>query len=56
MIGQIDYKLSKLKIIKNDNSKYQLTMTKLEYSVIQETKNVVDKIANDKNISINLDS
>ncbi len=53
-IRSIDYKPGNFIITKNDNSTYKLTMSKLEYSVIQEIKNVIDKIANDKKISINL--
>ncbi len=53
-ISSIDYKPSIFIITKNDNSICQLTMTKLEYSEIQDIKNVIDKIANDKKIAINL--
>lgn len=53
-ISSIDYKPSNFIITKNDNSICKITMTKLEYFVIQEIKNVIDKIANDKKISINL--
>lgn len=53
-IKTIDYKPTNFLITRNDNSTYKLTMTKLEYSVIQEIKNVISKIGADKNISINL--
>jgi len=53
-INSIEYKPSNFMITRNDNSVYKLSMTKLEYSVIQEIKNVIDKIGNDKKISVNL--
>lgn len=53
-ISSIDYKPSNFVITKNDSSTYNLNMTKLEYSEIQEIKNVIDRIAKDKNVSINL--
>jgi len=53
-IHSIDYKLNKLMITKNNRTKLNLTMSKLEYSVIQEIKNVISEIANKKEIPINL--
>ncbi|MBS0011219.1 MAG: hypothetical protein KFF49_07405 [Bacteroidales bacterium] len=53
-ISSIDYKPNNFMITKKDSSIFKLSMTKLEYSVIQEIKNVIDKIGNDKNILINL--
>ena len=52
-INSIDYKPSNFIIIKNDKSSFKLTMTKLEYSVIQEIKNVINEIVNNKTIKIN---
>ena len=53
-IYSIDYKPNKFIITKNNKTKLNLTISKLEYSVIQEIKNVISEIANKKEISINL--
>lgn len=54
-IKTIDYKPTNFLITRNDNSTSRLTMSKLEYSVIQEIKNVIAKIGADKKISMNFD-
>ncbi|MCB9002398.1 MAG: hypothetical protein H6537_10560 [Bacteroidales bacterium] len=53
-IKTIDYKPTNFLITRNDNSTYKLSMTKLDYSVIQEIKNVINKIGANKNIPMNL--
>lgn len=53
-IKSIDYKLNNFLITKNDNSIIKFTMTKLEYSVIQEIKDIIAKIGAEKNIPVNL--
>ncbi len=53
-INLIDYKASNFIITKNDKTVFKLTMSKLEYSVIQEMKNVIDEIAKSKKIPLNL--
>lgn len=53
-INSIDYKSGDFVIIKKDNSVYNLSVSKLEYIQLQEVKDIINDIANDKNISINL--
>jgi len=52
-INSIDYKASNFVFTRNDNSTHKLKLAKLEYSVIQQIKETIGKIASDKNISIN---
>ncbi len=53
-IDSINYKSGNFVITKKDNSIYNLSASKLEYIQIQEVKSVINNIANDKKISINL--
>ena len=53
-INSIEYKPSNFMITKNDKTIFKLSMTKLEYSVIKEIKNVINEIGNDKKISVNI--
>ncbi len=49
-IRLISYKPANFVITKKDNSTCKLSMSKLDYSVIQDIKRVMNNIANDKNI------
>jgi hypothetical protein len=54
LISSIEYKAGNFTIRNNDNSSEKLKLTKLEYLIIQEIKKVIERIANEKHISINL--
>lgn len=51
-IDSIDYKLNNLIITKTDKAMVKLALNRLEYSVIQEIKEVVNIIGTDKEIDI----
>ncbi|MDI9605416.1 MAG: hypothetical protein QM305_08895 [Bacteroidota bacterium] len=55
-IRSISYKPANFVITKKNKSTCKLSMSKLDYSVIQDIKRVMNNIANDKNIPTNLDS
>lgn len=52
-ISSIYYQPGNFTITKTDNSTCTLTLSKLEYSVIQEIKSVIENMANDKKIRTN---
>ncbi|MFO7657936.1 MAG: hypothetical protein R6W78_12800 [Bacteroidales bacterium] len=54
-IDSINYKSGNFLITENDTSSYKLTITKLEYSIIQEIKNVINEISKAKKIELHLD-
>jgi len=53
-IQSIDYKPNKFTITKKDDSTSTIELTKLEYSVIQETKDAIETRANDSNVPSHL--
>ena len=53
-ISSIDYKANNFLITKKDKSTIKLTLTKIEYSVIQEIKDSISKISFDKNILVDI--
>ena len=53
-INSIDYTPGKFIITKKDQTPYSLAISKLEYAVIQEIKNVINEIAHEKKISISV--
>ncbi len=55
-IHAISYKPTCFIITKKDNSTCKLSISKLDYSVIQDIKRVMNNIADDKNIPTSLDS
>lgn len=53
-IDAINYKLNNLVVTKTNKSTVRFALSRLEYSTIQEIKEVVNTIANDKDINIHL--
>lgn len=53
-INTIEYKPNKFIVIKNDKTKLKLTVSNLEYSAIQDIKDVISKTANMKKITTNI--
>jgi hypothetical protein len=53
-INTIEYKPNKFIVIKNDKTKLRLTVSNLEYSAIQDIKDVISKTANMKKITTNI--
>jgi len=51
-INSIEYRPNKFIVTKKDKTQLVLSISKLEYSVIQEIKNTIRKIANEKKISL----
>lgn len=55
-INSVNYNSGIFIITKKDSSIYHLSVSKFEYKQLQEVKGVINNIASDKSISINLKS
>lgn len=54
-VSSVNYKPNNFTVTRNDATACKIKMAKLDYSTIQEIKNIIYKIANDKKISVNID-
>ena len=53
-IRAIDYKANQLLIAKNDDSHLTIALSKLEYSMVQEIKNILTALANKKGVKVDV--
>lgn len=53
-VKRIDYKLSRFKVIKTNDSTLTLDFSKIEYAILKDAKEIITTIAKTKKVPVNL--
>ena len=53
-IKRINYKLNRFTVIRTNDTKFTLDLSKLEYAILKDAKEIISGIAKEKRIEINL--
>jgi len=53
-IKLINYKLNRFTVIRTNDTKFTLDLSKLDYAILKDAKEIIGSIANEKGIHVNL--